>query len=150
MPEKTINLYAKALAMLSRRDHSQQEIINKLRKFTSDIAQINATINTLQEQGYLNDQRYSANFIEWNSAKSGPLKLRYQLKNKGIASDLIEAMLADSATDELQVAYALWQRKFAGKIATSPKEKARQIRFLLSRGFSYDIITQVFKLAHKA
>jgi regulatory protein len=40
----------------------------------------------------------------------------------------------------------VWQRRF-GAVPQDAKEKAKQMRFLLSRGFSMDVIVKVLKLA---
>jgi regulatory protein len=43
---------------------------------------------------------------------------------------------------ELERAREVWGRKF-GEAATEPKEKARQIRFLVSRGFAAEVVRKV-------
>ena len=55
--------YAAALNMLSRREHSQLELSNKLQLKGFDDAEIKRSINLLMEQKYQSDERFSEAFI---------------------------------------------------------------------------------------
>ena len=62
-----------------------------------------------------------------------------------LAAPVVQAALAD-AGDELQRAHAVWQNKFgAGAETPDAAERARQMRFLLSRGFSGETIRRVLR-----
>jgi regulatory protein len=66
------------------------------------------------------------------------------MRQKGMSEALIEQALPELQDTELQSARDVWLRKFTG-LAQDAKEKARQMRFLQSRGFSLDIIFKVLK-----
>ena len=68
---------------------------------------------------------------------SGALERQPYLK----VTNLAEAMEELRGT-ELARAREVWARKF-GEPATEPKEKARQIRFLVSRGFAAEVVRRV-------
>jgi len=59
---------------------------------------------------------------------------------------LIGAALPALKESELDAAREVWQRKF-GIQPREDKEKARQMRFLQSRGFSIEVILKVLKSA---
>jgi len=68
------------------------------------------------------------------------------LKAKGIARTDIERALAEAETDDEKALHALWQRRF-GKPPSDEREKARQVRFLHTRGFA---LSAIFKLLRQA
>jgi hypothetical protein len=64
------------------------------------------------------------------------------LRQRGVADNIIEAVLSDNRDSELERAQAVWQKKF-GSAPTDVTEKARQMRFLQSRGFGAEVIRRV-------
>ena len=146
MTEKPINLKHKALDFLSRREYSYLELFNKLRKYSTDETAIKNLLDELQAKKYLSDERYIESFINSKSKKYGSRKIKYLLNSKVKDSALIEQIYASNNTDELAQAKQIWQRKFAGLPAQDHKEKARQIRFMLNRGFSMDIIQKIINV----
>ena len=74
--------------------------------------------------------------------KFGSRRIVYELQQKGIDEELISALLPRLKETELKTARAVWQKKF-GTAPANVKERAKQIRFLMGRGFSTEIITQV-------
>ena len=74
--------------------------------------------------------------------KFGSRRIVYELQQKGIDEELISAVLPRLKETELKTARAVWQKKF-GTAPANAKERAKQIRFLMGRGFSTEIITQV-------
>ncbi len=58
---------------------------------------------------------------------------------------MISAALPELKETELEAARDVWQRKF-GALPQDDKEKAKQVRFLQSRGFALDVIFKVLRL----
>lgn len=65
-----------------------------------------------------------------------------ELREKGIADDLIANALAELKVDELANATEVWRKKYNSPPQTQ-LEWAKQARFLQSRGFGFDIIKKV-------
>jgi regulatory protein len=142
---KPINLYAKALDFLSRRDYSYRELFTKLLKYTEDTEAVKEVLTQMVEQKYLNEERYIENYINAKSQKFGAQRIKYQLMNKVADQELVNNIYQQAAIDEFTTAQSIWLRKFHGKRPENAKEKAQQIRFLSGRGFSLEIIFRIIQ-----
>ncbi|MBT4122447.1 MAG: regulatory protein RecX [Candidatus Ruthia sp.] len=132
--------YAAAMRMLVRREHSVLELTQKLNNKEFEKVEISETIDTLIEQNYQSDKRFADEFIQmrFNQGK-GPIKIRADLKQRGIDQfDFAEF-------DFYLSAYQIREQKFGKEVPSNFKEKAKQQRFLQSRGFSFEHISQSFK-----
>ncbi len=122
-----------------RREHSKLELFKKLQLKGYDDDVINSSISKLVEQNYQSDDRFAEDFIQmrFNQGK-GPVKIALELKMRGINTfDL-------STFDWFQLAEEIRQKKFGDVSSLEYKEKAKQKRFLQSRGFNLDQINQAF------
>ena len=71
----------------------------------------------------------------------------HALQERGVSREVAKAALAEAGPgDELEEAHALWQRRF-GSAPGNEREKARQLRFLVSRGFPVSIAYRVLRQA---
>ena len=70
--------------------------------------------------------------------------MAYELKASGVSSELIANAIEELEETEAERAKALWQKRF-GKPAEDYKERAKQMRYLLSRGFSMEVARQVVR-----
>jgi regulatory protein len=77
-------------------------------------------------------------------SKFGSRRIVHELQQKGIDEDLIAAALPHLKETELETARTVWRKKF-GAMPINAKERAKQIRFLMSRGFTSEIIRQVLR-----
>jgi regulatory protein len=72
-------------------------------------------------------------------ARAGSIKLAYDLRQRGVSDAIIDAVLSENRDSELERAREVWKKKF-GAPPADMTEKARQIRFLQSRGFAPEVI----------
>ena len=131
--------YAVALNMLTRREHSQLELSNKLQLKGFDDVDIKHSIDLLIEQKYQSDERFTEAFIlmRYNQGK-GPVIISSDLRKRGIESfDL-------SIFDWFELAKEVRKKKFGQNLSSDYKIQAKQKRFLESRGFSFDEINEAF------
>ncbi len=140
LPE--LSLKGRALAFLGRREHSRAELARKLASHAESREQVETLLDELIQQGFLSDERFAESRINARAGRHGSQRIARELRQKGVAEAVVTEMVADLKTDDLQTAKALWARKF-GVPPKDAKEKGRQIRFLQSRGFSFDIIRRV-------
>lgn len=126
--------------MLARREHSQLELKQKLKQKAFAEDEIAEAINTLVEQGYQSDERFAEAFIRVRHQQGkGPIKIAAELRQRGVEHfDL-------SVFDFFALAGAVREKKFGSALPDQPKDRAKQQRFLLSRGFSFEQINHVFK-----
>jgi regulatory protein len=140
---KPLNLRQKALDLISRAEYSSLELKQKLSRYSDDEQQIEQIVTQFIEQNLLNDARYIENFAYFKGRKYGQQKIRYLLQQKIADANLIQEHYQPDSQQEFDTAKQLWLRKFHGQLATTPQEKNKQIRFLLSRGFSWETVLKV-------
>ena len=146
------SLRQQALRLLARREHSRAELAQKL-SATADQEDISTVLDQLEQTGLLSDQRMAAAYLRSHAARFGLAKLKMNLRAKGVAAELIEQCLAESAdaTDgalaesEEERGLQVWRRKFSQPPADQ-RSWAQQARFLQSRGFATDIIRKILKM----
>jgi regulatory protein len=133
-----------AMNLLARREYSAEELRQKLLQKSSDQDLVKQVIQKLIDDGLQSDERFTQAFtrMRLNQGK-GSLKVRLELKQKGIAAQLINAYVKADNDQWQQALETLIQRRFSGHISSDPREKARQLRFLQSRGFTLEQIRRV-------
>ncbi len=128
------------MRMLVRREHSVFELTKKLGEKEFEPGEIEKTLIMLIEKNYQSDERFTAEFVQmrFNQGK-GPIKISADLKQRGIDQfDL-------SGLDFYILARTIREKKFGQEAPSDFKEKAKQQRFLQSRGFNFEQISQSFK-----
>jgi len=136
--------------MLARRDYSRLELAQRLRGRGVPDVEIEATLDEFERLGYLSDARYAHALVSNRAGRAGKRRIERDLQEKGIAPDAAkDALSALAGRDELADALALWQRRF-GKAPVDERDKARQVRFLVSRGFSASVAFRVLRVAGAA
>jgi len=139
------DLLHRAVAALARREHSRAELARKLgRAVEADARAIDATLDRLQAEGVLSDERFAAALARSRSARFGSARIRQELRQHHLPAELMRATLGELNSTEFERARAVWQRKF-GRPAADQNGRARQMRFLAQRGFATDVIIRVVK-----
>lgn len=130
-----------AQAILAIRDHSMAEITLKLKKKGFAHPDIKDALVWLEQHKLINDQEFAERYIEGmiRSKPVGPRWLQAKLRQKGITPDVISATLARHCSPDRERELA--KEATAAFILRSP-DPARLYRFLLTRGFSADIIKE--------
>lgn len=135
-------LRERAMRLLARREHSRAELARKLGQAGFDACDIQPLLDEFEEKRWLSDRRFAESYVADHRARAGAVKLAFDLRQRGVADDIIEAVLSDNRDSELERAQAVWQKKF-GSAPADMTEKARQMRFLQSRGFGAEVIRRV-------
>ncbi|HEX4051289.1 MAG TPA: regulatory protein RecX [Steroidobacteraceae bacterium] len=133
-----------ATAWLARRDHCGAELAARLERRGFGAALIEQALQSLRERGYLDDERYAREFVRLHAGRGqGPLRIRYELVGLGLSAKLAESALQQHAEEQGgwgALAWRVRQRRFGEGWPAERPERARQARFLQSRGFSPDHI----------
>ena len=129
-------LKARALRFLARREHSRAELSRKLAPHAESAEALLFLLDELEKRKQLSDERYAEVRAHWMARKYGAAKIRQDLKAKGVAEEVAARVSTDG---ELERARAILARKYRDA-ATTAEEKARRMRFLQGRGFSFDTI----------
>jgi regulatory protein len=129
---------------LARREHSRAELHSKLLPHVQEGEDLDAVLDELEKRDWLSDVRAATLFVDAKRGRFGTQRITHELRQKGIAENLIAEAMPQLKETELDAAREVWQKKF-GVLPQDAKEKARQIRFLQSRGFSMDVIFKVLR-----
>lgn len=125
-----------AMDLLARREHSAQELSQKLSQRYSATDHIESVVVQLAEQGLQSDVRYAESMLRYRSQRGqGPLRLRQELMSRGVDEAVINRALAECEIDWQQLAAQTYRKKFSDLPCTELKERAKRIRFMLYRGF---------------
>ncbi|MHB0973471.1 MAG: recombination regulator RecX [Acidithiobacillus ferriphilus] len=133
------DLRERALRLLARREHCRAEITRKLGAAGFAIEDIAPLLDEFEQKNWLSDQRFAESYVADHRARAGSVKLAYDLRQRGVRDDVIEAVLGDNRDSELDRAREVWNKKF-GTPPVDAAEKAKQMRFLQSRGFTSETI----------
>jgi regulatory protein len=135
-PDTEVALRARALRLLARREHSRAELARKLSQCAESPEALEFLLTELEQRKQLSDERYAEERVRSLSRKYGAARIRQDLKAKGVDRETIDRI---SSEGELERARGILARKYRRPAATR-EERARRGRFLMSRGFSSDII----------
>lgn len=136
---------------LSGRNHSKKELRIKLLKKQYNKSFIDEAIDTLEQQGFINDEIFAKEYFELQQKKrKGSAKIKSELFKKGVNREIIEKTLTDQFDEEKFAANAsyLAQKKLASMKNQNleyHKMKQKLYSFLAARGYSSEIIFKVFE-----
>lgn len=136
------SLKGRALRLLASREHSRAELERKLQAHETVPGELAQALDELQAKDFINEARVVQSVVHRRAERLGTQRVRAELNAKGLPTELVaEAVDELRATEEAR-AREVWRRKF-GQPAAEPHERARQMRFLATRGFSADAIRRV-------
>ena len=140
---------ARAVDALSRREYSRLELTRRLMRSLAEgetFDDVEDVVGTLEKRGYLSDERYAQTRVRVRSERYGNRRLAHELRMMGVDGEIVRETLAN-APDEFERAMSVWQKRF-GKPPQDRRERDRQVRFLASRGFAFDIIERCLRAVH--
>ncbi len=136
----------KAMDLLARREHSAQELRQKLKTRDYDADAIDEVLQALKEDRLQSDERFAESYVNHRfNAGVGPLKIRYELRQKGVADALVDEFLEPLSDqwDELMIRQRI--KKYGASIPHDYAERMKQARFLQNRGFSPESVMRLFR-----
>lgn len=130
-------LRGRALALLTRREHSRVELERKLVDQGGAAALVAQVLDELVERRLQSDERFAEVFVRSRAQKGyGPRTIAVDLRGRGLDAGQVSAALAASGHDWSRRAGEVRQGRFGRELPMEPRERARQMRFLQYRGFS--------------
>ena len=135
-----------AMDLLSRREHSCHELSQKLSRRDFSDEDVAHALLSLQQDNLLNDARFAESYVNQRRQKGyGPLRIRQELIQKGIAATLIDDTLQVYQGDWFEIMQQQREKKFGRPIPEDYREKMKQARFLQNRGFSPESVMRLFR-----
>lgn len=151
MDEK--QLYHYAIWLLGRREYAGAELARKLKRKIAEKQETSPTeehvlprvMARLTDSQYLDDTRSIALFFQAGVRKlHGPVRIRQELRQKGFDGELIDAVFSAQETDWFEQAREAKMKKFGEISPADYKEKQKQMRYLMYRGFTSDQIYELY------
>jgi regulatory protein len=156
----------RAVYYLSKREHSRAELAKKLSLPTYKARQkalvhktplpetpsaelIESVLDDLQQQGFLNDERFAHGLVRKNANKHGAARVMFSLGQHKLDIHTTQTLAATLKGSELSRCYDVWSRKFVpvdrGALDYLQAQVAlgKQGRFLMQRGFNGDAVKKV-------
>lgn len=143
---------AKCLSRLqklcSKAEYCEADVYRKALKYLEGDEEAAARVTrALVEERYVDDLRYAGAYVreKANIQGWGPVKIRFQLRAKGVKEEVIrealEEIVPEKATEKLDRLMAAKARTLEGDI----QQRLKLIRFGLSRGYTYDEVEKSIK-----
>ena len=133
------SLKGRALRLLSQREHSRTELERKLAPHEEVPGELAKALDELQARDFINDGRAVDSVVNRRSGKLGSARIQQELAAKGLSGEAVAQAMASLKDSELSRAQEVWRKKF-GTAPQDPQAKAKQMRFLLSRGFPSEVV----------
>ncbi len=132
--------------LLAYREHSRKQLADKLAQRGYATDDIEATLESLQADNLLNDERFAESYLHQRMRKGfGPLRIRHELSEKGIGDDIIRLQMEGHADAWLELMQQQREKTFGPLIPEDYREKMKQARFLQNRGFSPESVMRLFR-----
>lgn len=140
-------LRRRAMDLLARREHSRRELRDKLLARMDDTESLDGVLDRLEQDGLLSDQRFAAAFVRSRINRGqGPVRLRQELMQRGVAEALIHQVIESEGCDWFALAEEVAQRRFGSALVSERRELARRLRFLQYRGFTTEQCRQALRM----
>lgn len=122
------------------------ELQRKLAPHAEDPRELDHLLDELTARGWLEEGRVAEQVIHARRRRFGSGRIRQELLAKGVAEEVVAAVLPQLKDSDLETGRAVWRRKFKAPPGNNA-ERARQVRFMQGRGFAMDTILQVIRSA---
>lgn len=137
-------LKARAVRLLSLREHSREELRRKLTPHAPDPMMLDALLDELEQEGWQSDERFVRSFEHRQVSRFGVRKITAAMRERGVGDSLVAETAERLGRSELQRAWVVWQKKFGAQgLPAEPRDHARQARFLAGRGFAGETVAKI-------
>jgi regulatory protein len=140
-----LSLKGRALRLLAAREHSRKELERKLAAHEAEPGQLKTALDDLQARGFIDEQRVVDSLLHRRAGRLGAGRIRQELQAKGLDAERVALAVASLKTTEMERARAVWRKKFGGELPQDAAARAKQARFLASRGFGGDVIHKLLQ-----
>lgn len=127
------------------REHSQRELLDKLALRGYSRIDVEPIIAEFAKQGWQDNQRFAESYARQRMMKGyGPVRIRYELQQRGIDEVDLEQLAELNLGGWLNALLQVYQNKFDQQPKLNRAEWLKRSRFLQQRGFSHEMIKQMF------
>ena len=139
--ERRREITAVCLRLLARREHSRQELLDKLALRGYSRAEVSPVIEQMAADNWQDDLRFAESYVRQRLAKGyGPNRIRYELQQRGVAAAELDEQAEAEQGGWRQLLLDVYQAKYDDSRRLSYTEWAKRCRFLQQRGFGAEMI----------
>jgi regulatory protein len=142
------SLKGRALRLLSQREHSRSELERKLAAHEEVPGELAKALDELQARDFINDGRTVESVVHRRAGKLGAARVKQELAAKGLSGEAVAEAMEGLRETEFSRALAVWRKKF-DRPAVEANERAKQIRFLMTRGFNAEVVRKIVQGAEE-
>lgn len=137
----------RAMHLLQKRDRTKADLRKKLEQSGYPVQAVEAALAYVESFHYIDDARYAAMYMENQKTRKGMARIRMELLQKGVPSEIIQQVLeeAEEKMDSRSVIRQMLEKKRRGEGPLEEKEKQRLYGFFMRKGFSSSDILAVFR-----
>lgn len=136
----------RCLYLLKSMDRTEYQVRTKLRQGFYPEELIDRAVGWLEKLHYLDDVRYTENYLRSHGTKKSRLQLQQDLTRRGVDTTTIKDGLAQMDDVDEEALIRRWiEKKKVDPENCSPKERQRLYGFLLRKGFSHAQIGKVMR-----
>lgn len=140
-----------AYRFLNYKPRTEKEIIKKLKENKISVKSIEKIISVLKDMKYINDNQFAKLYLEEKLANNpkGKRFIAIKLAEKGISKDVINNVIESRYSEEKEFEKAKdLLRKYLKKVRAKndANKKQKCYRYLLSKGFDYEIVKNACKI----
>ncbi len=126
-----------AVRFLARREYCEKELTRKLTSRGASLESAQRVVGEFRDRDMINDARFAQALVRVRMSRGyGPIKIKNELRQKGVSSDLIESSLKFDRDVWRDQIVGVLDRKYKDVTPADYSEWARRARFLQSRGYS--------------
>ena len=142
LPRPPLSLKARALGYLSRREHSRIELRRKLAPHAASAEEVDALLDWLEGENWLSNTRFAESMVHRRAGRYGTARLMQELKAHQLGAETLGEVKAQLQSTEAARAKALWEKRF-GHPPADLAERAKQVRYMMARGFSRAVVSRI-------
>ena len=141
----------RAMNLLQKRDYTERKLRDKLSEGMYPEEVIDEAIDYLKSYKYIDDERYAEDYIRYQMNLRSRNRIKQDLMQKGISSDIIDRLISEAYTEEekdpeLALCLNLLRKKHYDPDTVTFEEKQKIMAFLYRKGFGNDVINRALSL----
>lgn len=132
--------------MIARKGRTTKEARDRLYEKGFHKDAVEYAIGVVSSYGYLNDEEYAKNYVSSAIRNKGEYRVKRELQLKGISDEnMVDALDLMDSDSEYESAYMLAKKYLKSKDISDEKVKEKLFRYLVSRGYGYDLVKKVMR-----
>ena len=139
---------SRTLHLLDRFDKTEKELRDKLKEDMYPEEAIDAAVEAAKKGRFLDDRRFTAQYIHDKSARHSIKRIEMDLRRKGIDREVLSEALREFEEDQIEIGEdrqqelidKLIKKKLGSLRELTPETEAGIYRYLTGRGFEYGAV----------